>query len=165
MLQLNLAVAYSKNGNMDEALKTVSAIVKEHPIMPRHNSTLESSIPSKKRFGEAAQAFQEALRLDPSDDVARLTYVKTLWSLGSSRQPRPSFGIICSRRPHDFDALYFTGVVEKGAGQLCGCREGPASSCGHRSQSLRCALSTWASCSPISAGPPKHGLSLKRHLN
>jgi tetratricopeptide (TPR) repeat protein len=31
VLQLNLAIAYSNNGNLDEALQTLSTIVKEHP--------------------------------------------------------------------------------------------------------------------------------------
>ena len=50
----------------------------------------------EERFSEAAPAFQEAMRLDPSDDVTRLTYVKTLvaWSILMRRHL--SFAIDCA---------------------------------------------------------------------
>ena len=116
VLQLNLAVAYSKNNNLDDALKTVSAIVKEHPSYAQAQFNLGVVYTQEERFSEAAQAFQEALRLDSSDDVTRLTYVKTLVVLGQFDTAAPIIRDYLRRRPHDFDALYFTGLVEKGLG-------------------------------------------------
>ena len=116
VLQLNLAVAYSKNGDTDDALKTVSAIVKEHPDYAQAQFNLGVIYTQQDRFGEAAQAFQEALRLDPSNDVTRLTYVKTLVVLAQFETAAPIIRDYLRRHPHDFDALYFAGVVEKGLG-------------------------------------------------
>jgi len=116
VLQLNLAVAYSKNNNLDEALKTVLAICKEHPSYAQAQFNLGVVYTQQERYSEAAQAFQEALRLDPSDDLNCLTYVKTLVVLGQFDTAAPIIRDYLRRRPHDFDALYFTGLVEKGLG-------------------------------------------------
>ena len=116
VLQLNLAVAYSKNGNTDDALQTVLAIVKEHPDYAQAHFNLGVIYTQQDRFSEAAQAFQEALRLDPSDDVTRLTYVKTLVVLAQFESAAPIIRDYLHRHSHDFDALYFAGVVEKGLG-------------------------------------------------
>jgi tetratricopeptide (TPR) repeat protein len=116
VLQLNLAVAYSKNGNTDDALKTVFAIVKGHPDYAQAHFNLGVIYTQQDRFSEAAQAFQEALRLDPSNDVTRLTYVKTLVVLAQFETAAPIIRDYLHRHPHDLDALYFTGVVEKGLG-------------------------------------------------
>jgi tetratricopeptide (TPR) repeat protein len=116
VLQLNLAVAYLKNGNTSDALKTVSAIVKEHPGYAQAQFNLGVVYSQQERFAEAAQAFQEAMRLDPTDDVTRLTYVKTLVVLAQFETAAPIIRDYLHRHPHDFDALYSTGVVEKGLG-------------------------------------------------
>jgi len=116
VLQLNLAVAYSKNGNLDDALKTVSAIVKEHPTYAKGHLNLGIVYTQQNRFGEAALEFQEALRLDPSDDVARLSYVKALVVLAQFEAAAPVIREYTQRHPHEFDSLYFSGVVEKGLG-------------------------------------------------
>lgn len=78
VLQLNLAVAYSKNGDLDDALKALSAIVKEHPTYAEAHLNLGIVYTQQDRYSEAAEEFHEAMRLDPSDDVARLSYVKAL---------------------------------------------------------------------------------------
>ncbi|MDX6464507.1 MAG: hypothetical protein QOE55_8204, partial [Acidobacteriaceae bacterium] len=82
VLQLNLAVAYSKNGDTNEALKVLSATVKQHPSYAQGHFNMGAVYVQQNRFGEAAQEFKEALRLDPSDDVACLSYIKALVVLG-----------------------------------------------------------------------------------
>lgn len=116
VLQLNLAVAYSKNGNTDESLKVLSAIVKQHPSYAQGHFNMGAVYVQQNRFGEAAQEFKEALRLDPSDDVACLSYIKALVVLGQFDTAAPMIRGYRQRRPHEFDALYFSGVVDKGLG-------------------------------------------------
>lgn len=116
VLQLNLAIAYLKNGDSQEALKIISAIVKEHPDYAQAHYNLGVVYSQQERFSEAAQAFQEALSLDPSDDVTCLTYVKTLVILVQFETAAPVIRDYLRRHPHDFDALYYTGTVEKGLG-------------------------------------------------
>lgn len=120
VLQLNLAVAYSKNGNPDESLKVLSAIVKQHPSYAQGHFNMGAVYVQQNRFGEAAQEFKEALRLDPSDDVTRLSYVKALVVLAQFDTAAPVIQEYRQRRPHEFDALYFSGVVAKGLGDYAG---------------------------------------------
>jgi len=116
VLQLNLAVAYSKNDNSDEALKTLSALVKRHPAYAQGHFNMGAVYVQQNRYGEAAQEFHEAMRLDPSDDVAALSYIKALVVLAQFDTAEPIIRSYRERRPHDFDSLYFSGIVEKGLG-------------------------------------------------
>jgi putative PEP-CTERM system TPR-repeat lipoprotein len=114
VLRLNLAVAYSKNGNTDEALQTLSAIVKEHPSYAKAHMDLGIVYTQQKRFGEAAKEFEEVLRLNPGDDEARLSYVKALTAIVQFERAAPIIRDYLKHHPHDFEALYFDGITERG---------------------------------------------------
>jgi tetratricopeptide (TPR) repeat protein len=116
VLQLNLAIAYSKNGNIDEALQILSGIVKEHPDYAQAHTNLGIVYTQQKRFSEAAQEFDIALRLDPSNDSVRLSYVKALTALLQYDRAEPFIHEYVQRHPHEFEAQYFDGVVERGLG-------------------------------------------------
>lgn len=116
VLQLNLAIAYSKTGDIDSSLKTMQAIVKEHPDYAQAHFNLGIVYTQQDRFGEAAEEFQQALRIDPSDDVTRVSYVKALVVLAQFDKAQPIASEYLQRKPRDFDALYLSGVVNRGLG-------------------------------------------------
>lgn len=116
VLQLNLAIAYSKNGNVNEAIQILSGIVKEHPDYAQAHTNLGIVYTQQKRFSEAAREFDAALRLDPANDTVRLSYVKALAALLQYDRAEPLIKEYLQRHPHDFEGLYFTGVVERGLG-------------------------------------------------
>ena len=116
VLQLNLAIAYSKNSNIDEAIQILSGIVKEHPEYAQAHTNLGIVYTQQKRFSEAAREFDTALRLDPADDTVRISYVKTLAALLQYDRAEPLIHEYLQKHPHDFEAQYFTGVVERGLG-------------------------------------------------
>ncbi len=116
VLQLNLAIAYSKNGNTDEALQILSAIVKDHPDYAQAHNNLGIVYTQQKRFSEAAKEFETALQLDPTNDSVRLSYVKAMTALLQYDRAEPLIHEYLQKHPHDFEALYFTGVVERGKG-------------------------------------------------
>lgn len=116
VLQLNLAIAYSKNGNIEEALQILSDIVKQHPEYAQAHANLGIVYTQQKRFTEAAREFETALKLDPADDTVRLSYVKTLTALLQYDRAEPIIHDYLERHPHEFEALYFAGLVERGLG-------------------------------------------------
>jgi len=70
----------------------------------------------QSQFRQAVGEFREALRLDPSNDVTRLSYVKALIILAEFQTALPEIQSYFRRKPHDFDALYLMGVVDRGLG-------------------------------------------------
>ena len=117
VLQLNLAVAYSQNGDTADAQKVLAAIVVRHPAYSQAHLNLGIIYTQQNLFAEAAAEFKEAYRLDPSDEVACLSYVKTLVVLSQFDAAEPIVHGYLQRHPTDFDALYFTGVVERNLGK------------------------------------------------
>jgi len=124
VLQLNLAIAYSKNGNIDEALQILSAIVKENPKYAQAHTNLGIVYTQQKRFTEAGREFETALQLDPTDDAVRLSYVKTLTALLQYDRAQPLIREYLQRHPRDFEAQYFTGIVERGLGNYADAEKG-----------------------------------------
>jgi len=116
VLQLNLAVAYSKNDNPEQALETLKEIVAKHPDYGQGHFNMGAVYIQENRYGEAAEEFHKAVQLDPSDDVSALSYIKALVVLAQFDKAKPLIDAYRQRHPHDFDSLYFSGVVEKGLG-------------------------------------------------
>ena len=116
VLRLNLAIAYSKNDNIDEAIQILNAIVQQHPEYAQAHANLGIVYTQQKRFTEAAHEFEAALELAPSDDTVRLSYVKTLTALLQYDRAAPIIHDYLQRHPHEFEALYFAGLVERGLG-------------------------------------------------
>ena len=115
-LQLDLAIAYSKNGNTAEAIEILSRLVKQDPGSAQAHSNLGIAYIQQDRYREAATEFQLALQIDPSDDVVRVSYVKALTVLAEFNTALPIIQDYLHRRPDDFDALYLMGIVDRGLG-------------------------------------------------
>jgi tetratricopeptide (TPR) repeat protein len=77
-LQVTLAVVYSQNGKNDEALAILTRLVKVHPNSPLAHFNLATIYANQKRFRESVDEYKETLRLDSSNDVARISLVKAL---------------------------------------------------------------------------------------
>src|SRR5438270_563229 len=77
-LQLTLAAAYSRNGDMEEALGILTKLAESEPESAPAHFNLASIYAHQKRFREAVDEYRFALRLNPSDDVTRISLVKAL---------------------------------------------------------------------------------------
>ena len=117
VLALNLAIAYSKNGNTTEAQQVLSAIVKEHPDYAQAHVNLAILYTQQSRYRDAAEEFRQALQLDPADDVARISYAKALIILAQFDVALPLAEDYLRRKPNDFEALYIMGAVNRGLGK------------------------------------------------
>src|SRR6266853_3934065 len=116
VLQDDLAVAYSSNGDVAEAVKLLAQLVQQSPSSADRHARLGLAYTQESQFRQAVAEFQEALRLDPSNDVTRLSYVKALIILAEFQTALPEIQNYFRRKPHDFDALYLMGVVNRGLG-------------------------------------------------
>lgn len=81
-LEMDLAVAYSKNEDYARASRLFTKLVKIHPNSAQLHFDLATSYAhlGEYHFDEAAGEYREVLRLDPKNDVARLSLVKSLLS-------------------------------------------------------------------------------------
>src|SRR5258708_6279781 len=116
ILQNDLAVAYSKNGNVSEAVQVLTNLVKQDPSSAEAHSNLAIAHTQENQFRQAAEEFKEARRCAPNDDVIRLSYVKALAVLAEFSTALPLISDYYRRKPHDFEALYLMGVVDRGLG-------------------------------------------------
>ena len=89
MLQDDLAVAYSSNGDVAEAMKLLEELVQQDPTSADRHARLGIAYTQESQFRQAADEFREALRLDPSNDVTRLSYVKALIILAEFQTALP----------------------------------------------------------------------------
>src|SRR5437588_10713549 len=116
VLQDDLAVAYSSNGDVAEAVKLLAQLVQQNPSSADRHARLGLAYTQESQFRQALDEFREALRLDPGNDVTRLSYVKALIILAEFQSALPEIQNYVRRKPHDFDALYLMGVVNRGLG-------------------------------------------------
>src|SRR6266536_427110 len=115
-LQDDLAVAYSSNGDVAEAVKLLAQLVQQNPSSADRHARLGLAYTQESQFRQAVDEFREALHLDPSNDVTRLSYVKAMIILAEFQTALPEIQNYFRRKPHNFDALYLMGVVDRGLG-------------------------------------------------
>ena len=72
VLQDDLAVAYASHGDVAEAVKVLARLVQQDPLSADRHARLGLAYAQGSQFRQAAGEFQEALRLDPSNDATRL---------------------------------------------------------------------------------------------
>jgi tetratricopeptide (TPR) repeat protein len=123
VLQDDLAVAYSSNGDVAEAVKLLTELVQQNPSSADRHARLGIAYTQETQFRQAADEFHEALRLDENNDVTRLSYVKALIVLAEFQTALPEIQNYLRRKPHNFDALYLMGVVDRGLGNYTAAKD------------------------------------------
>ena len=114
--QLALSVAYSENGNLEEAIGALTQMRQRFPKAPEVSFNLGTAYAQQKRFKEAAAAYKEALQLDPQNSVARLSLVKALVSDFQYEAALPEIRDYARQHPGDFEARYMCGLALRGVG-------------------------------------------------
>lgn len=88
-LQDDLAVAYSGNGDVAEAVKLLAQLVQQNPSSADRHARLGVAYTQGSQFRQAVEEFREALRLDPNNDSTRLFYVRALIILAEFQTALP----------------------------------------------------------------------------
>jgi tetratricopeptide (TPR) repeat protein len=116
-LRTNLAIAYSKNGNTDEAIGLLKQLVAEEPGSALAHFNLATEFAHQKLYRESIVEYREALRLDPSNDLAITSLVKAHNILAEYSAALPLIEEYAKRRSDDFEAPYLLGEVYRGLGR------------------------------------------------
>lgn len=113
-LQLDLAIAYSRNGEPAKASRLLEALVKANPQNAKAHLNLGLTYTHQAEYHKAAKEFHRALQIDPTSKLARISYVKTLIILKQYQAALPVIKDYLCKRPNDFDALELGGEIESG---------------------------------------------------
>ncbi|MGA7916512.1 MAG: tetratricopeptide repeat protein [Candidatus Acidiferrales bacterium] len=116
VLQMDLVIAYSQSGDTARALKILSRMEQDHPSSPLPHSGLGMAYTQLHRYEEAAAEFKQALKINPQDDLALVSYLKVLIVLGQFQAAQPLAQDYLRAHPGDFDANYLVGVIERELG-------------------------------------------------
>jgi tetratricopeptide (TPR) repeat protein len=115
-----LGVAYAANGEMEKALITLKNLIAEQPDSAdaHFNLGLVYARQGQSKDEEAAVTeFQEALRLDPSMDPARIALGRVLISLQKYSEAAPAALEYTRHRPQDPQGFYELGQAFQGLKQ------------------------------------------------
>lgn len=115
--RLALGAALAGSGRLPEALKALEELVSAHPESAEAQFTLANLYAKREQYAEAAEAYTRTLKLDPSNDVARLAAAKALAAASLNEEALPLIEEYLTRHPEDVEALYIQGLSYRWLGR------------------------------------------------
>ena len=115
--QLLLADAYDKNNEPVEAKQTLQAIIDRDPSQLQAHIQLGEVLQRQGDNGSAAQQFMEAMRLDPANEYASVSYLNSEVILQQFVTARPVASQLLLKKPNDFSVVYVNGLIERNLGE------------------------------------------------
>jgi tetratricopeptide (TPR) repeat protein len=122
-LSLDLAVAYSKTGMQDEAVRTLKAALATSPDSVQLSSALVTVYLKIVQTDLAEQIAEKCYKAHPDDRSAQVSYLRTLVVNGDWAPATPIGNKLLTEDPHSFDTLYMVGVMERQAGDFTAARD------------------------------------------
>jgi tetratricopeptide (TPR) repeat protein len=117
-LTLDLAMAYERAGQLDNAANTLSQELKTHPDSVALTSSLVSVYVKQLRLEEAGKLARQLALRRPHDIEAQRIYLQVLVSNAQNQTAAPLARRLLAQAPHDADILYLNGVVERAMGEF-----------------------------------------------
>lgn len=115
-LTTDLASAYSKAGNLDQAAEILSGALRTAPSSLPLSNALATVFANQRRFPEATTLLEKSLRLYPQDEDTQRIYLRVLVLTGNVTAARPLALKLLARDPHNFDVLNLSGILDNQAG-------------------------------------------------
>jgi tetratricopeptide (TPR) repeat protein len=115
-LQFALADALTEGDRGDEAADLLKRLLESNPNSSLCHFNVGSVYARQKRFEEAAAEFEEAYRLDSSNDDALISAAKARIRLNQFSAAQPLVQVYLGRN-QSFDAWYLSGIVQRGLGR------------------------------------------------
>jgi tetratricopeptide (TPR) repeat protein len=122
-LTLDLAIAYGRAGQLDNAASTLTQGLKTYPNSTTLTSSLVSVYVKQVRLDEANKVAEQLARRNPRDIEAQRVYLQVLVLNAENQTAVPLARKLLARAPHDADFLYLNGVLERTAGDFAVARK------------------------------------------
>jgi tetratricopeptide (TPR) repeat protein len=112
-LAYDLAIAYSRTGRTDDAIKTITQALQSSPSSVQLSNALVTLYLKVTRTDEAERVAEKNYRLHPNDREAEIPYLRTLVVNGDWGPAKPLGTKLLAEAPHNFDVLYLNGIMER----------------------------------------------------
>src|SRR5208337_3956914 len=122
-LTLDLAIAYGRTGQLDNAAGTLIQGLKTYPNSSALTSSLVSVYVKQVRLDEADKGAEQLARRNPRDIESQRVYLQVLVLNAENQTAVPLARKLLAQAPHDADFLYLNGVLERTAGDFTTARK------------------------------------------
>jgi tetratricopeptide (TPR) repeat protein len=122
-LTLDLALAYSQSNQFDKASDTLEAAMAKGPGDLPLTAALATVYVQSHRYEDATNLLRATANLHPDDPTIQLLYLRVLVLQDDDADAEPIAKRFLDQRPHDFDALYLSGVIENDEHQFAAAAE------------------------------------------
>lgn len=122
-LAIDLAVAYARDGQLEDAVNTVSHALEAEPNSIRLSDALVALYIKVSRTFDAEHLAEKTYHEHPDDVSVQTSYLHTLVINGDWGPAKPIGAKLLVEAPHAFETLYFNGVLERQAGDFAAARD------------------------------------------
>ena len=122
-LTLDLAIAYGRRGQLDNAVRILNQGLKTYPNSTALASSLVSVYVKQVRLEEADKVAEQLARRNPGEIEAQRVYLQVLVLNAKNQTAAPLARKLLAQAPHDADFLYLNGVVERTTGDFAVARK------------------------------------------
>jgi tetratricopeptide (TPR) repeat protein len=121
-LTLDLAIAYGRAGQLDNAASTLNQGLKAYPNSTALTASLVSVYVKQLRLEEAEKIASQLAMRNPHNMEAQRVYLQELVFNGKNQAAVPLARKLLAQAPKDADFLYLNGVIERAIGDLAAAR-------------------------------------------
>jgi tetratricopeptide (TPR) repeat protein len=117
-MEMDLGVSYSENGQYGEAAEVFRKMIAEYPNSALLHFNLATSEAHHERYVDAAQEYKQALDLDRTNDVTRLSLAKALMIINQVQQALPYALVYTHDKPSDAEGYVVVGQAYRKMGEF-----------------------------------------------
>jgi Flp pilus assembly protein TadD len=122
-LTLDLAMAYSQTGKLDDADEILRSTLRTHPASLPLAEALAATLVLQARRQDAAGVLETAIQHHPADLKARVLYLWILVQQDEAEKAQQLADRLLVEAPHNWEVLYLNGVLERRAGEYEAARD------------------------------------------
>ena len=122
-LAIDLAVACSRNGQLEEAASVLAHTMESFPDSVKLSNALVALYIKVSRTLDAEHLAEKTWHAHPDDVSAQTSYLRTLVLNGDWGPAKPVGEKLLTEAPHAYDTLYLNGVMERQAGDYAAARD------------------------------------------